>query len=61
MSSGGKLNRELFNKAQHDREIVDTKVKEILALPKNESTQIMLGLINSLVGGVSNNDKQNKA
>ena len=57
MSSSGKLNREILNPYPHDKKIVDTKVKEILDLPKNESRQIMIALVNSLVGGVSDDDK----
>ena len=57
MSSGGKLNREILSRSPEPDEIVHAKVREILALPENKSRQIMLALVNSLLGGASDNDK----
>ena len=57
MSSGGKFNREILNRSSMQNETVDAKVREILALPKNESRQIILELVNRLLGGASNHDK----
>ena len=58
MSSGGKLTREILSRSPKHNEIVDDKVREILALPENESRQIMLGLVNSLLGGASDDGKE---
>lgn len=58
MSSGGKLNREILVLSPKHNGVVDVKVREILALPENESRQIMLALVNSLLGGASDDDKR---
>lgn len=58
MSSGGKLNREILSRSPKRNETVDDKVREILSLPENESRQIMLALVNSLLGGASDDDKE---
>ncbi len=55
MDANGKLTREIFNSSPVNNEIVDRKVKEILSLP--ESTEIILGLVKSLLGGESYGDQ----
>jgi hypothetical protein len=49
------LIREIFNSSPVNNEIVDRKVKEILSLP--ESTEIILELVKSLLGGESYGDQ----
>ena len=55
MDANGKLIREIFNSSPVNNEIVDRKVKEILSLP--ESTEIILELVKSLLGGESYGDQ----
>ena len=55
MDANGKLTREIFNSSPKNKEIVDRKVKEILSLP--ESTEIILELVKSLLGGESYGDR----
>ncbi|HQE50320.1 MAG TPA: hypothetical protein PKV93_13340, partial [Fervidobacterium sp.] len=55
MDANGKLTREIFNSSPKNKEIVERKVKEILSLP--ESTEIILELVKSLLGGESYGDR----
>jgi putative transposase len=55
MDANGKLTREIFTSSPKNKEIVDRKVKEILSLP--ESTEIILELVKSLLGGESYGDR----
>lgn len=49
MGSNGKLKREVLSRSHKKDVLVDAKIKEILALPKDEARQIMLALISSLL------------
>lgn len=55
MDANGKLTREIVTSSPKNKEIVDRKVKEILSLP--ESTEIILELVKSLLGGESYGDR----
>jgi hypothetical protein len=56
MGANGKLVREILSQPPKRDEIVNAKINEILALPNNQSKQIMLALVNSLLGGVTDDD-----